>query len=65
MTEFKQIEPRQIDENAIKLIGSDWMLITAGNLDSCNNDDRQLGWVRRALGPQRSLLLHPAAQAHP
>jgi len=36
MTEFKQIEPQQIDENAIKLIGSDWMLITAGNLDSYN-----------------------------
>lgn len=36
MTDFKQVDPQQIDENAIKLIGSDWMLITAGSIDSYN-----------------------------
>ena len=36
MSDFKQIDPHQIDENAIKLIGSDWMLITAGSIDSYN-----------------------------
>ncbi|HNS33348.1 MAG TPA: flavin reductase [bacterium] len=33
---FKEIKPRQIEENLFKLIGEDWMLITAGNLESFN-----------------------------
>jgi len=36
MNEFTEILPEQLDENAIKLIGSDWMLITAGRMDSFN-----------------------------
>jgi flavin reductase (DIM6/NTAB) family NADH-FMN oxidoreductase RutF len=34
--EFKSINPETIQENFIKLIGSDWMLITAGNIKSFN-----------------------------
>lgn len=30
MSEFVKIKPKEIDENTFKLIGSDWMLITAG-----------------------------------
>lgn len=34
--EFKAIKPTEINENAVKLIGKDWMLITAGTPDSYN-----------------------------
>lgn len=33
---FKEIRPEDIGENPFKLIGSDWMLITAGTKDSFN-----------------------------
>lgn len=33
---FKEIEPENIKDNVFKLIGSDWMLITAGTLKSYN-----------------------------
>lgn len=34
--QFKEIQPEQITENVFKLIGEDWMLITAGTLKSYN-----------------------------
>ena len=36
MSEFKAIRPEEIGDNPFKLIGDDWMLITAGTLDSWN-----------------------------
>lgn len=33
---FKTTPPDQINDNVIKLIGTDWMLITAGNLEKFN-----------------------------
>jgi flavin reductase (DIM6/NTAB) family NADH-FMN oxidoreductase RutF len=36
MSELKAIRPEEIAENPFKLIGKDWMLITAGTLDSWN-----------------------------
>ncbi|MFH1380470.1 MAG: flavin reductase [bacterium] len=33
---FHSIEPEQITDNTFKLIGSDWMLITAGKIKSYN-----------------------------
>jgi len=33
---FTKINPEEISENAIKLIGKDWMLITGGNTESNN-----------------------------
>ncbi len=33
---FKIISPRQISDNPFRLIGDDWMLITAGSMDSYN-----------------------------
>ena len=35
-TKFKEIQPDLIKDNTFKLIGSDWMLITAGTLESYN-----------------------------
>lgn len=37
MKEFKEIKPEQIRDNAFSLIGSDWMLITSGTLESYNS----------------------------
>jgi flavin reductase (DIM6/NTAB) family NADH-FMN oxidoreductase RutF len=34
--DFREILPDQITDNPFKLIGKDWMLITAGNLESYN-----------------------------
>lgn len=36
MANFTEIAPQDINESAFKLIGKDWMLITAGTLDSFN-----------------------------
>lgn len=36
MTNFNEIPPEQLQENAFKLIVSDWTLITAGGIDSFN-----------------------------
>lgn len=36
MNDFTEILPGQLDENAFKLIGSDWTLITAGRMDAFN-----------------------------
>lgn len=32
MNEFKRISPEEISENPFRLIGQDWMLVTAANL---------------------------------
>jgi flavin reductase (DIM6/NTAB) family NADH-FMN oxidoreductase RutF len=34
--DFKHIEPEKISDNPFKIIGKDWMLITAGKKDSFN-----------------------------
>jgi len=34
---FKNISPEKIENNAIHLIANEWMLITAGNINSFNN----------------------------
>jgi flavin reductase (DIM6/NTAB) family NADH-FMN oxidoreductase RutF len=34
--DFELIDPFELDDNVFRLIGMDWMLITAGSLDSLN-----------------------------
>lgn len=34
--QFKEINPQEISENSFKLIGKDWMLITAGDQEKVN-----------------------------
>ena len=62
MAEFTEIVPEQLDEGAFKLIGKDWMLITAGGIDSFNTMTGGWGglgvmWSRRVcccvIRPQR------------
>ncbi len=36
MKEWKQINPEELADNVFKLIGKDWMLITAGTADNFN-----------------------------
>ncbi len=36
MSNFKQIDPAEIQESVFKLVGTDWMLITAGAPESFN-----------------------------
>lgn len=36
MTNFIEINPKEITENAMKLIGSDWMLVCAGDKEKAN-----------------------------
>lgn len=36
MKGFKEVDPKQLDENVFRLIGSDWMLITAGDKEKQN-----------------------------
>ncbi|MDX9891948.1 MAG: flavin reductase [Bacteroidales bacterium] len=35
-TKFKEIDIKDLPDNIVKLIGDDWMLVTAGSIDSCN-----------------------------
>ncbi|MBN1184414.1 MAG: flavin reductase [Bacteroidales bacterium] len=45
MKEFKKISVNMLRENAFKLIGSDWMLITAGNIGSFNTMTASWGTI--------------------
>lgn len=36
MNHFVEIQPQELRDNPFKIVGSDWMLITAGNLESFN-----------------------------
>ncbi len=61
-TSWRQIEPEMISDNVFKLIGKDWMLITAGSPDAFNTMTASWGamgilWGRRValvvVRPQR------------
>lgn len=43
--DFKKIKPEEITENAVKLIGTDWMLITAGNKEKFNTMTASWGFM--------------------
>jgi flavin reductase (DIM6/NTAB) family NADH-FMN oxidoreductase RutF len=45
MDGFKRIDPATIDDNFIKLIGADWMLITAGDHVECRTMTASWGCV--------------------
>ena len=51
---FEKFDPKTLAENPVKLIGDDWMLITAGNRDSFNTMTASWGafgcmWNKPAL----------------
>jgi len=43
--EFKAIDPAAVNENFIQLIGYDWMLVTAGNLNDYNTMTASWGGI--------------------
>lgn len=45
MNSFNSIEPAMLKENAVKLIGSDWMLITAGKIENFNTMTASWGFL--------------------
>jgi flavin reductase (DIM6/NTAB) family NADH-FMN oxidoreductase RutF len=45
MKNFRKVDPAEINENVIKLIGHQWMLITAGNMDSYNTMTASWGGI--------------------
>lgn len=45
MKEFSEIKPAKIDDNFIRLIGSDWMLVTAGDARRFNTMTASWGGV--------------------
>ena len=45
MSDFKAIKAEDISENLIKMIGSDWMLITAGNREKFNTMTASWGFA--------------------
>lgn len=65
MNKFLEISPLELNENAFRLIGKEWMLITAGTMDSWNTMTASWGglgeiWFKPAafvfLRPQRYTL---------
>ena len=53
---FEEISVKDIKENFIKLIADDYMLITAGNTDSCNTMTASWGGVGEMWGYDVSII---------
>jgi flavin reductase (DIM6/NTAB) family NADH-FMN oxidoreductase RutF len=45
MNGFREIDPRELQDNVFRLIGSDWMLITAADKDKVNTMTASWGGV--------------------
>jgi flavin reductase (DIM6/NTAB) family NADH-FMN oxidoreductase RutF len=57
---FESIEPEAIDENPIRLLGEDWMLITAGTPENFNTMTASWGGFGRWKVPVAYILVNPA-----
>lgn len=57
---FKSIEPEEIGENPIRLIGEDWMLITAGTPENFNTMTASWGGYGKWKVPVAYILVNPA-----
>lgn len=42
---FKEIPVTELQDNVVQLIGEDWMLVTAGSIDSCNTMTASWGGI--------------------
>lgn len=60
MENFKQIDPAEITDNFIRAIGREWMLITAGNRESCNAMTASWGMIGFIWGrPVAQFVIRP------
>lgn len=57
---FMSIEPRELGENPIRLIGQDWMLITAGTPGNFNSMTASWGGYGMWKVPVAYILVNPA-----
>lgn len=57
---FKSIAPEEIGENPIRLIGKDWMLITAGTPENFNTMTASWGGYGKWKVPVAYILVNPA-----
>jgi flavin reductase (DIM6/NTAB) family NADH-FMN oxidoreductase RutF len=57
---YMSIEPEEIGENPIRLIGKDWMLITAGTPENFNTMTASWGGYGMWRVPVAYILVHPA-----
>ncbi len=57
---YTRIEPEEIDENPIRLLGEDWMLITAGTPEDFNTMTASWGGLGRWRVPVAYILVNPA-----
>ena len=64
MENFKQIDPAEITDNFIRAIGREWMLVTAGNRESCNTMTASWGLIGFIWGrPVAQFVIRPALYA--
>lgn len=61
MKNFTQTAPEKITDNFIRAIGSDWMLITAGDAAQCNTMTASWGFVGQIWGkPAAMVVIRPS-----
>ena len=62
---MKEIKPTEIKENAIRLIADDWMLVTAGRIDSFNMMTASWGMIGEMWGmPVAETVVRPQRYTH-
>ena len=54
---FREISPKEIDGNLIKLIANEWMLISAGNKDGYNMMTASWGFLGEMWGKDTSMVV--------
>jgi len=60
MENFETMDPAALDENFIRAIGRDWMLVTAGDAVRCNTMTASWGFVGQMWGkPAAIVVLRP------
>ncbi len=65
MKDFKQITWKELDDNMIKMIGNDWMLISAGNATDYNMMTAswgEMGWLWEK--PVTTIFVRPQRHTH-
>lgn len=57
MENFKEINPAEIDGNFIRMIGQEWMLVTAGTTEHCNTMTASWGFVGEMWGKHAAMVV--------
>lgn len=57
MERFRETDPARIDENFIRAIGEEWMLVTAGDASRCNTMTASWGFVGEMWGRHAAVVV--------